>query len=472
MLTRMTTTVFSDVQFMADAAALATALDAPYQEDSTRKVLEVYGSHFQTGAVLWKTTDRPGDRLYYRFFARERTNTVDTALSAGLIRPSILTEIVAQWSDKLGPEMIESCDFDLADGLAKTWVYLGGMRPAELVLDVPALAAVGKNLPALLKVGLSHVRFAAVDYRSSTINVYFRGRGPLTQERATEVLAAVGIDAPDETSTVHMAEVMPTDFCLAVTFAVDTGVARRACFYSLGIPETNIPPIPERIATFFKAAPCQDEEVIRALGWSYGTVGQSYIKAEHAYCGDMAARLRDWDCYLAGSDQRDPILEAAFGPTQSIDQPTVQVITPELAYEGKQKMGMVAGVCTQTVGSQALCMHLAEMPPRSRGKVHIHDQHETSLYVTEGCTRTYFGPNLEHYVDSKAGELLYIPASMPHLAVNLMSEPAKGVLARTDPNEQESVRLLPHLEDKAELVFTADLARESAEVHGTDSVTN
>jgi uncharacterized RmlC-like cupin family protein len=454
-----TITTFSDVQFMADAAALATALDAPYREESMRAVTEVFSEHFNSGAVLWKTTDRPGDRLYYRFFARQNTNTVETALNAGLLRPGPLTELVAQWKERI-PEMVESCDFDCLDGLAKTWTWLGGMRPAEVVFDIPALAVLRTHLPALLKAGLSHVRFAAVDYRSSTVNVYFRGRGPLTHERAAEVLASIGIGAPDHVTAEHMRSVMPTDFCLAVTFAVNTGLAQRACFYSLGIPEHLLPPLPNRIATFFKNAACQDAEPIRALGWSVGAPGKSsYIKAEHAYCGDMAGRLREWDCYFAGSDERDPILAAADEPGER-NQPMVQVISPEMAYEGKQKMGLVAGVCTQTVGSKALCMHVAAMPPRTKGAVHMHDEHESSLYVTEGVTRTYFGPNLEHYVDSKAGELVYIPAGMPHLAANLKNEPAKGVLARTDPNEQESVRLMPHLEDKANALFTADLALE------------
>jgi len=40
--------------------------------------------------------------------------------------------------------------------------------------------------------------------------------------------------------------------------------------------------------------------------------------------------------------------------------------------------------------------------------------------------------------------LLFIPANMPHLPYNPSgSEPCVGLLARTDPNEQESVTLLP-----------------------------
>jgi uncharacterized RmlC-like cupin family protein len=42
-----------------------------------------------------------------------------------------------------------------------------------------------------------------------------------------------------------------------------------------------------------------------------------------------------------------------------------------------------------------------------------------------------------------AGDFLYIPANTPHLPYNASdTEPCVGVIARTDPNEQESVTLL------------------------------
>ncbi|MBN8998087.1 MAG: cupin domain-containing protein, partial [Rhizobiales bacterium] len=46
----------------------------------------------------------------------------------------------------------------------------------------------------------------------------------------------------------------------------------------------------------------------------------------------------------------------------------------------------------------------------------------------------------------KAGEMFYIPADMPHLPANRGTEPCVAIIARTDPNEQESVVLLPELE--------------------------
>ncbi|MYW01968.1 aromatic prenyltransferase [Streptomyces sp. SID3343] len=462
-----TAAVFSEGKFLIDAEAMAKAIGAPYDEETTRRVVEVFGSHFHTGAVLWKTTDRPGDHLGYRFFARERTDTVETALAAGLIRRSALTALVAEWDRIFETDAIQSCDFDGFNGMAKTWVYLGGMRPAEQVLDNPAVPpALRAQLPGLKRVGLDHVRFTAVDYRHGSLNVYFRARGPLTPSRAAQVLGAVGITAPDDASVARMRTVVPEDFCLAVTFAMDTGRAVRACFYALGIPENRIPPLPQRISAFFETAPDNDIEVIRGLGWSHGPGEGTYLKAEHSYCGDMAGRLRDWDCYLTGSAGRDPILAAADAlpaATGAVAPPMVRVVNAETAYEGKQKMGLVAGICRQTVGSQGLCMHLIAMPPLTRGAVHIHDGHESSLYVTSGRTRTYFGHDLEHHVDSGVGELLYIPAGLPHVAANLENEPAAGVIARTDPDEQESVRLIPELEEKAAALFAAHLAQHRAE---------
>ena len=91
-------------------------------------------------------------------------------------------------------------------------------------------------------------------------------------------------------------------------------------------------------------------------------------------------------------------------------------------------------------------MHLLTIPPGGRAKAHKHESHETAIYVLTGETHTWFGERLENHVIVKAGEMFYIPAGVPHLPANLSDEPATAVIARTDPNEQESVVLLPELE--------------------------
>ena len=121
-------------------------------------------------------------------------------------------------------------------------------------------------------------------------------------------------------------------------------------------------------------------------------------------------------------------------------------LRPGAAYGGKQGFSYFEGIARETTGAQAICMHLLTIPPGGRAKAHKHATHETAIYVLEGSALMYWGENLEHRMETTAGDLVYIPADMPHLPLNPGPETARAVIARTDPHEQESVVLLPHLD--------------------------
>ncbi|MEM6677196.1 MAG: cupin domain-containing protein [Pseudomonadota bacterium] len=122
-------------------------------------------------------------------------------------------------------------------------------------------------------------------------------------------------------------------------------------------------------------------------------------------------------------------------------------IRPSARYAGKQGLEYDTGIAAETVGSQALCMMLLTIPPGGRAKAHQHDGHETAIYLLSGEVVTYWGARLENRTENTAGDLIYIPAGVPHLPINIGTVPASAVIARTDPNEQESVTLRPDLED-------------------------
>lgn len=121
-------------------------------------------------------------------------------------------------------------------------------------------------------------------------------------------------------------------------------------------------------------------------------------------------------------------------------------LDPGGLYAGKQGFSYNEGISRESTGSQAICMHLLTIPPGGRAKAHKHATHETAIYMLSGVTVMYWGEALQHRMEVRAGELLYIPADMPHLPFNPGPEPASAVIARTDPHEQESVVLLPELE--------------------------
>jgi uncharacterized RmlC-like cupin family protein len=59
----------------------------------------------------------------------------------------------------------------------------------------------------------------------------------------------------------------------------------------------------------------------------------------------------------------------------------------------------------------------------------------------------WYGERLEEHLSARSGDFVYIPADMPHLPYNLSAtHSCVVVIARTDPNEQESVLLLPELD--------------------------
>jgi 4-hydroxyphenylpyruvate 3-dimethylallyltransferase len=131
---------FCPNQFLADIRATTNDLGAPYSEETTRKVLEIYATNFKEGAVLWRYTDRKGDPLNYRFYERRPVDLAGMAEKAGLLSlDSTLTKLVRIWCSLYdGPGTPEqSCDFDSEAGLVKIWVYLKGIRPLDDVLNAP-----------------------------------------------------------------------------------------------------------------------------------------------------------------------------------------------------------------------------------------------------------------------------------------------------------------------------------------------
>jgi uncharacterized RmlC-like cupin family protein len=124
-----------------------------------------------------------------------------------------------------------------------------------------------------------------------------------------------------------------------------------------------------------------------------------------------------------------------------------RVVRAGTPFVGKQGFSYAPAVSAETVHSSAIHMQLLTIPPGGRAKAHKHEGHETAIYVLSGEGGMYYGDRLEHHLVSRAGDFVYIPRNVPHLPYNSSSiEPCVAVIARTDPNEQESVVLLPELD--------------------------
>ena len=116
-------------------------------------------------------------------------------------------------------------------------------------------------------------------------------------------------------------------------------------------------------------------------------------------------------------------------------------------FAGKQGFTYAAAISAETAGASAIHMQLLTVPPGARARAHKHEAHETAIYVLSGEVGMYYGDKLANHMVTRAGDFVYIPANTPHLPYNMSQiEPATAVISRTDPNEQESVVMLPELD--------------------------
>ncbi len=115
-------------------------------------------------------------------------------------------------------------------------------------------------------------------------------------------------------------------------------------------------------------------------------------------------------------------------------------VRPEATTMTKQSLPNFVGVSAETTGAKHLSMHIVVIPPGGAAKPHIHLGYETAIYILSGRVETKYGPGLSKSTINEAGDFLFIPANLPHQPVNLSAtEPARALVARNDPNEQESV---------------------------------
>jgi 4-hydroxyphenylpyruvate 3-dimethylallyltransferase len=289
---------FNSDDFKKDVSQLCDTLDAGYNEKVMNAVLDTYKENFERGAVLWKATSKE-DGIAFRFYEREKVDVVGPAINHGLIpgnHPMI--SLITSWAN-FKENAIASCDFDPAKGLNKTWIWLGGRHPLDELLAAPNVPDTLRSLePKLKSVGLHTVRHASVDWRSSTVNIYFWVPGPVTLPVANRLIALSGTEPIDEKELATMKPFFkPNGFTVATTIDSATGKFKRVAFYALRLDGNNLPGMGDRLATFFKDAPSHDKTEMNIVAWSFagGSSGSSnYIKGERSYIGDLEQVLDTW----------------------------------------------------------------------------------------------------------------------------------------------------------------------------------
>ena len=118
----------------------------------------------------------------------------------------------------------------------------------------------------------------------------------------------------------------------------------------------------------------------------------------------------------------------------------IVVIRPTTTSATKQGLPMFHGVSGQNAGAKHISMNRIVIPPGGSARAHVHKGFESVVYLMKGRVKTLYGQGLKKSIINEPGDFLYIPADLPHKPINLSdTEAAEAIVARTDPDEQESV---------------------------------
>jgi len=122
------------------------------------------------------------------------------------------------------------------------------------------------------------------------------------------------------------------------------------------------------------------------------------------------------------------------------------VVRAGTKYRSEQGSDYEPGVSTETVGSQVLFLGVVTLPAGARTRAHVHERHETALYLLSGELEIWTGDQLQHREAVRPGDYIYIPANVLHVAVNRGDKPAVCIGTRNEPTAQESVVLYPEMD--------------------------
>lgn len=125
-----------------------------------------------------------------------------------------------------------------------------------------------------------------------------------------------------------------------------------------------------------------------------------------------------------------------------------RVVHGSAAHRTEQGPVYAPGISAETVHASALFLGRVTIPPGERTKAHVHQRHESAFYLLSGDeVELWSGDALEHRDVARPGDFLYVPANVPHVAVNRSERvPAVFIGARNEPTARESVVLLPQLD--------------------------
>lgn len=286
---------YDPTRFLDDLRTAARAIEAPFDEATVRRTLEVFDTEMRRCVVQMKATCKPGSGVYYRFFYKWERDLTLIAQQHGLI-PRGGGPLVDLQADVLAhcPGATRAgLDLDTGSGLAKVWTFTGGPTPLDQILQLETMPdSVRRHRAFFERHGMRHVFFFASDFQQNSMNVYFGLEEDCRTEAWLRRLVQETGGGPDDPALyAPMLASLAVSAGIGTTFSWDRPDMGRWCLYGLNVPcedvvaSAALPPLPPRLVRFRDHAPTLNASPQYNVAWSFGKAG-FYTKLEKSYARD------------------------------------------------------------------------------------------------------------------------------------------------------------------------------------------
>jgi hypothetical protein len=295
MIERIDPVAYDPGQFLADLRTAARAIDAPFDEPTVRRTLDVFDAELRRCVVQMKATCKAGTGVYYRFFYKWERDLTALAQQHGLIPPGH-GPLIALQADVLAHcrgATRAGLDLDTGFGLAKVWTFTGGPTPVEQVAALETMPeSVRRHRAFFERHGLRHVFFVASDFQQRSMNLYFGLEDDCRNEEWLRSLVEATGGGPDDPAVyASMLASLAVSAGVGTTFFYDRPEMGRWCLYALNVPcedaraSAALSPLPPRLVRFRDQAPTLNRAPQYNVAWSFGKAG-FYTKLEKSYARD------------------------------------------------------------------------------------------------------------------------------------------------------------------------------------------
>ncbi len=140
-----------------------------------------------------------------------------------------------------------------------------------------------------------------------------------------------------------------------------------------------------------------------------------------------------------------PAMEKQTKGIGTIDQSAVEdhngitVIRGGGTQRGWNGIRYKQGLSGKNVGSEALSINVATVPPGAIAYAHIHDGFEVMLFILQGTVKHMFGEGLKQEVINSAGDFIYIKSGVPHEVFNIGDNDVIAFVARSAADEWDKI---------------------------------